>query len=174
MTRSLPLVIAIYPTAKGFGWVIFEAPLCPVDWGTARSGRARNAKLVSRFERLCSRYKPDVLVLEDAEDPAFSRTARLRALSKDLNYAAAARCMSVQVFRRHQILEVFAPYGAKTRYEIAEYLSSEIDALKCRKPKRRKIWENLDQRQSLFDAAALARSYFFLRAAFLEIRGGNT
>jgi hypothetical protein len=58
------------------------------------------------------------------------------------------------------IRTVFASVGASTRYEIAQVISQHIDVFSHRMPRKRKPWESEDARQSIFDAAALAMTYF--------------
>ena len=158
--QSASRVIALHPTARGFGWTVFEAPLSPIDWGLAKAGKERNAKLVRRFERICNRYEPAVLVLEDFEDEKFKRSERIKALCREIMHLAACRRMQAHVLRRSFVQSTFAEFGAHTRYEIGEYIREKIDALSPHTPRRRKIWSNADLRQNLFDAAALAFTYF--------------
>ncbi len=45
---SSGLVLAAYPTARGFAWVLFENPQKPVPWSLvhARAGRGDTAQMV--------------------------------------------------------------------------------------------------------------------------------
>jgi len=52
------LVLAVHPTSRGFGWVLFENPLAPVDWGLATVKAKRSARCLARFEKLLNRYEP--------------------------------------------------------------------------------------------------------------------
>ena len=155
------LVLAVHPTTRGFGWVLFEGPLAPVDWGMASSPRASNAKLIARFERLLARYEPSVLVLEEFEGG--TRVDRIQRLCRSMIHLAACKGAETPVYRRNAVRTVFGSVGARTRYEIAQTIAQHIDALSHLKPRRRmRLWENPDRRQSLFDAAALALTYFAL------------
>ena len=58
------LVLAIHPTSRGFGWVLFESPLTPVDWGLACVKVKRSDRSMARFEGLLNRYEPKVVVFE--------------------------------------------------------------------------------------------------------------
>jgi len=156
---QLGLVLAIHPTAKGFGWVLFESPMAPVDWGIASAKKNRNARLVARFERLLKRYEPAVLVLEEFEGRV-GRTDRVQMLCRQFIHLAACRGMETPVYRRNAIRTVFATLGATTRFEIAQVIATLLDAFSHRLPRKRRPWESADPRQSLFDAAALALTYF--------------
>jgi hypothetical protein len=152
------LVLAVHPTTRGFGWVLFESPLAPVDWGIASSKRASNARLAARFERLLKRYDPSVLVLEEFEGGV--RVDRIQRLCRSMIHLAACKGMDTPVYRRNAIRTVFASVGASTRYEIAQVIAQHLEAFSHKMPRRRRVWENPDPRQSLFDAAALALTYF--------------
>jgi hypothetical protein len=153
------LVLAVHPTAKGFGWVLFEGSLSPVDWGMASAKAGRNARLSTRFERLLKHYEPAVLVLEEFEGRD-ARPDRIQRLCRQFIHLAACRGMETPIYRRNAIRTVFASIGASSRYEIAQVIAQQIDALSHRMPRKRKRWNSEDRRQSLFDAAALAMTYF--------------
>ena len=46
------------------GWVVFEGPFAPYDWGLCEPSRKKNAKCLQRVERLIERFRPHTLVLE--------------------------------------------------------------------------------------------------------------
>jgi hypothetical protein len=154
------MVLAMHPTTHGFGWVLFESPLSPIDWGMASAREGRNAKLLARFERILARYEPAVLVLEVFEERGAMRSERIQHLCRNMIHLAACKGMDTPVYSRAVIRTVFASVGAATRYEIAQAIAQRIDAFNHRLPRYRKRWLAQDPRQSLFDAAALALTYF--------------
>jgi hypothetical protein len=154
------MVLAVHPTTRGFGWVIFESPLSPVDWGIASAKEGRNARLLTRFERILNRYEPAVLVLEEFEGRGTARVERVQHLCRNMIHLAACKGMDTPVYSRAVIRTVFATMGASSRYEIAQAIALRIDAFNHRLPRYRKRWLAQDPRQSLFDAAALALTYF--------------
>jgi len=153
------LVLAVHPTTRGFGWVLFEGSMSAVDWGIASSKRASNARLLARFERLLRRYEPAALVLEEFEGQT-RKVDRIQRLCRGMVHLAACAGMETPAYHRRVIRTVFASVGASTRYEIAQAIAQRIDALSHRMPRCRRVWEKPDHRQSLFDAAALAVTYF--------------
>jgi hypothetical protein len=164
-TQFKGLVLAVHPTSRGFGWVLFESPLSPVDWGIASAKQGRNARLLARFERLLNRYEPAVLVLEEFEGSTVRRVDRIQSLCRSMIHLAACKGMDTPVYSRAAIRTVFASIGAGTRYEIALAIAQRIDAFNHRLPRFRKPWLAEDPRQSLFDAAALALTYFAIASA---------
>jgi Holliday junction resolvasome RuvABC endonuclease subunit len=157
--RNKGLLLAAHPTTRGFGWVLFEAPLSVLDWGIASAKAGRNARLIARFERLLKRYEPTVFVLEEFEGHE-PRTERIQALCREMAHLALLHGADTVVFPRTAVRSAFAGSGATTRHEIAEVVAKHLDALSHRLPKKRKSWNSEDARQSLFDAAALALTYF--------------
>src|ERR1700742_5187468 len=94
------MVLAVHPTTRGFGWVLFESPLSPVDWGLASAKEGRNAKLLARFERILARHEPAVLVLEAFEEQGAMRTERVQHLCRNLIHLAACKGMETPVYSR--------------------------------------------------------------------------
>ena len=156
--RRRPLVLTVHPTTRGFGWVVFEGPLAPVDWGIAFARGRNRERLMCRFERLLSRYEPSVLILEEFEH----RVGASLQLCRRLKHMAACRDMDIPIFTRETVQAVFTAVGARTRYEIAQVICSEISAFSHWMPRKRTLIVREDAKQSLFDAAALAVTYYKL------------
>jgi hypothetical protein len=116
--------------------------------------------LLARFERILARYEPAVFVLEAFDGDEARRIERVCALCRDMMYLAACNGAKTPVFGRTAVRAAFEPLGASTRYEIAQVIAQQIEPLSHRLPHHRKPWLAQDPRQSLFDAAALALTYF--------------
>lgn len=159
------LVIAIHPTSRGFGWVLFEAPGAIAAWGVAdvsRFGTDKNRNALSRIARLLERYSPAVLVLEDFEHKPARRGARIKRLCRAVLRLAGHQGLEVRVYPRAAVNACFKSVGAKTRHEIAQAVALHVDALRHVLPARRKVWDSEHPRMGLFQAAALAITYFAL------------
>jgi hypothetical protein len=154
------LVLAVHPTSRGFGWVLFESPLIPVDWGLASVKARRSARSLVRFERLLNRYAPKVVVFEQFDDHPARRASRIRELYRQMIAVAGSRGTYTPVYSRETIRECFESSGATTRHDIALSIAEQIEVFRRRLPRERKRWDSEDVRQSLFDAAALALTYF--------------
>lgn len=154
------LVLSVHPTPRGFGWVLFESPLAPVDWGIASAKLGRQTRITNRFERLLDRYEPAELLLEEFDRGAKKRTGRIVLLCRAMVNLAQVRGISVEFYDRETIAACFAQIGAKTRYEIAQAVAQRIEVFRRRLPRKRTIATDWDVRQSLFDAAALAITHF--------------
>ena len=157
------LVLAVHPTTRGFGWVLFENPNTPVAWSIVHARAGRDQHLLARFERILDRYEPAVLVLEAFENGTSRRNPRIQKLCHAMVFEANVRAVDTPIFDREAIQSAFAKSGAITRSEIAYAIAEHLDAFGYRLPPKRKTGHSEDARQSLFDAAALGLTYFMYR-----------
>ena len=154
-------MLAVYPTVRGYSFVLFEGPESPFDWGTKDVREVpKNPHIVECVARLIDRYRPVVLVMEDYEDRRCRRALRIKKLGRSLVALALASDVDVKLYGRDAIRGCFAATGAQTKFEIAQVVVTHIPAFKHRLPPLRKIWMSEDPRQSLFDAAALGLTYY--------------
>jgi hypothetical protein len=154
------LVLAVHPTSRGFGWALFENPLVPVDWGIANVKKRHNARSLERFETLLDRYAPKVVVFEEFGEHPARRVHRIQALCRQMIALAAKREIRTPVYSREAVRECFESSGARTRHAIALSIAEQIEVFRHRLPRERRLWNGEDVRQSLFDAIALALTYF--------------
>ncbi|MEW6312996.1 MAG: hypothetical protein AB1513_02940 [Pseudomonadota bacterium] len=155
------LVLAIYPTSRGYAFVLFEGPQSPYDWGVKEIRRKhKNERTLESIQALVDRYRPDYLVIEDYTEKGSRRSSRIRRLYRMLIHLAVAEHIDVFRYSRNTIRICFEPVGARTKYEIAQAIARQIPAFAHRLPKLRKIWMSEDPRQSLFDAAALGLTFY--------------
>src|SRR5665213_3551827 len=92
------LVLAIHPTSKGFGWVLFEGPLVPVDWGIASAKVNRSAQCMARFKQLVDQYQPSALVLEKFGEGESRRGDRIRELAQTMHGFANNHEMDTPIY----------------------------------------------------------------------------
>jgi hypothetical protein len=163
IAQSSALVLAAYPTARGFAWVLFESPQQPVAWSLVHARAGRGDHLVRRFSRILDRYAPGTVVLEDYEDKNSRRSPRIRKLCEEMAHQAMIRDMETPVFDQEAVQMVFAKHGALTRASIAKVIADQIGDFRHRMPRPHQTGNSEDVRQSLFDAAALALTYFAYR-----------
>lgn len=155
------LVLAVYPSSRGFAFAFLEGPESPFEWGVKEiKQRDKNARTVEEIKKLINRYHPEVLVMEDAAFKGSRRTARIRRLYRSLAHLAATEYIDVYRYKTSDIHDYFAAAGAKTKYEIAQAIALQLPAFAHRLPPLRKPWMSEDPRQSLFDALALALVFY--------------
>jgi Holliday junction resolvasome RuvABC endonuclease subunit len=159
MKQLRPYVLGVHPSARGFGWALFEGPLVPFDWGTVDIRSDKNTRALARFEQLLDRYQPSALAMEAFEPENAHRSARIRTLGRGMVRRAEARGVNVRLYSRSQISKTFVDDNASTREEIAAAVAGRIAVLKPRLPKPRKIWVGEHPNIALFSAAACALTY---------------
>lgn len=160
MQKTPNRVLAVDPIHKGFGYVVFEPPLNLVASGLARVEGDKQAGALSHFEKLLTDFRPEVVVLEDAEAPGSRRRHRVRRLIEVLTTFAADRGFMVVTISRKAVIDCFSSAEERaTKYKIAKWLSEAFPVLQSKLPLPRKLWESEDERMSIFDALALAVTY---------------
>ena len=155
-----PRVLAVAPCVQGVGFVVFNGPWLPVDWGVKWAKSDKNTKGLAKVGELIERYQPDVLVFEDYSGEGSRRAKRIEDFLDALAELAANNKTKTRRYSRAQIREVFVSYGAMTKYEIAKAVAKEYPDFAPRLPAERKIWLPEHPNMSIFDAASLALTYF--------------
>ena len=156
--------LAIHPTSRGLGWVAFEGPFTPYDWGTTCPRKDKNTKCLRSTEALIARFVPDTLVLEAFDRRHSVRGSRIERLCLAIQSLAADRGIEVAIYTRGDVRACFAAVGAQSRDDIAAAVARHIDALREWLPKRRRPWETEHRRISVFSAAALVLTHYQLGA----------
>ena len=155
------LVLAIRPFTCGFAFVLFEAPLSPIDWGTKEIRGAKwNARCLAAARSLIERTKPAVVVLPDHSATPAREPERIKRLHRLLANYTDGESIELCRYTRAHIRECFAGVGAVTRYEIAQAIAAQVHAFGHRLPRVRRIWDPEDPRMYLFDAAALVMTHY--------------
>lgn len=156
-----PLVLSIYPTTRGYAFVLFEGPESPYDWGVRDiRKRPKNEETLESVHALVDRYHPDYIVIEDFAEKGPRRSSRIRALYRMLLHFAETEHIEVSRIAKKDIRVVFEAVGARTKYEIAQVIARQIPAFTHRLPRLRRLWMSEDPRQGLFDAAAIGITCF--------------
>jgi Holliday junction resolvasome RuvABC endonuclease subunit len=156
-------VLAIYLSTHGFAFVLFESLQAPFDWGVhgpPPSGADRNEWCQRRVAKIFEQSVPELLVLQDMSKGAFRRTDRIQQLNQAVIERAEAHGIPVFAYSREQVRVCFAQYGIATKDAIAEAIAKNVPALARYTPPKRKPWMSEDRRMALFDAAALALTFY--------------
>jgi Holliday junction resolvasome RuvABC endonuclease subunit len=164
MSHSKPsgLILAIHPKSRGFGWVLFEGSLVPVDWGITRAKVNKSAQCMERFKQLLDQYEPSALVLEKFDGEDSRRGDRIRELAQTMRGFANNRDMDTLVYSRDEVSVAITGSAGASRHAIARVVAERLPTLRHRLPESRKVWQSEDNRQCLFDAAALGITHYVL------------
>ncbi|MBR9702271.1 hypothetical protein GOV13_05115 [Candidatus Pacearchaeota archaeon] len=155
-------VFSVYPTYRGFGFVIFEGATKPIDWGNVTVQRRDNILTIKKIKSLINYYQPDVLVTEDYSGKGSRRNPRIQSLIDSIKQLEKANKLIVKTYSRADISNVFEPFGASTKYEISQTIAKFLPVFKFLTPPKRKPWMSEDSRMAIFDAAALVLTHFYL------------
>jgi Holliday junction resolvasome RuvABC endonuclease subunit len=155
------LVLAVFPSARGFGFAVFEGSRSLVDWGVRGiHGERKNVQSLAKVQELLDFYRPDLLVVEDYKGAGSRRAKRIEGLIGAITDVATKRRMVSASFSRADVRACFSHLGARTKREIAQAIAREFPELEPRLPPVRKIWMSEDARMNIFDAVALGMTFF--------------
>jgi len=163
MTRSnqrKERVLAIDPTSRGFGYVLFEEPTELLDWAVVETKASNDIQCLKRISELIQHYAPDVVALENHAGRGSRRRLRARKLIDDVRALAANNRTRTRSVSRAQVRSFFLQSNALTKHEIAMEIAKRLPELAPRLPRFRKPWMTEDARMSIFDAASFALTYF--------------
>lgn len=154
-------VLAVSPCTRGFGFALLEGPEILLDWGRKEVRSNKHARSLEYIREMIEYYHPDVLVVEDSQDRSCRRCARVRELIGDIVALATANRVRTRTFSRREVRTAFSASGAITKYAIAGVIIERLPVLAPWRPPVRKPWMSESHRASIFDAVALALTYFY-------------
>jgi hypothetical protein len=156
------LVIAIYFQLRGFAFVLLENGCNPVAWGAPEfRGANTEVRCLNRIDSLLALHTPDVLVLQDMSERGTRRAPRMQELNRHAIELAHQRGIPVRMYSRPQMLQCLEKDGRVTKQRRAETIAQHIPPLSWLVPPPRKLWNGWDVRIGIFEAAALAWTYFY-------------
>lgn len=153
-------MLAIAPSSRGFGYIVFEGERLPMDWGVKeiRKNKLRDSLLKARV--LMHITQSSVLVLEDVQHASCRRSPRVRELINELAKLGKQQGLTVVRIARREMLATFERAPARNKDDIAAVVAKLVPVLAPRLPARRRIWESEHYAMAIFEAAALAVTYF--------------
>ena len=163
MTPQTIRVLAVDPCHRGLGFVVLEWPINLVDWGVKTVKHKKKRRTLAMIINMLRRYKPHIIVMEDCQAIGSRRCVRVHKLIGEICREAVKESVAVRVFSREQIKDVFAAFGAGTKYEIAHAIGRQLPELATNVPRYRRAWMNEDHRMPFFTATSLAMTYFYTR-----------
>ena len=154
-------VFALDPYSRGFGFVVCEGPEHVIDWGLKEARREKDTRCLRHVEQLIETYHPDIFVIEATHDPQCRRCPRVRELLHKMSQLAAEKKLKTRSFSRRAVQATFSEVSPVTKYEMANRIVERLPELTPWRPPFRKPWMSEHSRASIFDAAALALTYFY-------------
>lgn len=159
-------VLAIDPTTRGFGYVVLEGSTRIIDWGVKSSRSTtieKEIQVLSKIKDLIRHCQPQCIVIEETRGEQSRRCGRVRLLLGTVRNIAVWEGIKSRNISTDQVKRVFGTFGATTKHEIACVIAEHLPDLAPYLPKVRKPWMPEDYRMAIFDAAAMALTYFYSR-----------
>lgn len=157
-------VFALDPYSRGLGFVVLEGPQHLIDWGLKESRRDKHVRGLRHVAQLIETYHPDILVIEAIQDPLCRRCPRVRELLHKMSQLAAEKKLKTRSFSRRAVQATFSEVSPVTKYEMMNAIVERLPELTPWRPPFRKPWMSESSRASIFDAVALALTYFYCAA----------
>ncbi len=156
-----PIVLALYINARGIGVAVFDDVLLPSTYYITRiTGDDAAQDIVARVRRILERHRPSVLVLQECRTTSGRFAERIvEAVRRSASLARRKR-IAVHQYGRADVRSCFAYYGAANKHEIARVIAKQLPELARRVPQARKLWETEHYQMKLFEAFALAFTYY--------------
>ena len=152
-------VLAIDPKVRGFGYIVFEEPQLPIDWGTVEIRFNLHCRSIQRIKKLMDFYQPDVVILEGTKDSL--RNTRTKKFISAMVTLSKKQSVAVVQYSKSDVFDTFAQLGKRTKHEIATAIAEWFPELSHRLPNKRQNYETEAADYAIFDAAALAITHYY-------------
>jgi hypothetical protein len=151
-----PRILAIAPSASGFGLAVVEGVNSLVGWDVKRVREDLNNGCMARIEKAIAFYLPHVIVMEEG----IRRSSRVRNLMKRISALARKRGILTVVLSRAQVRKVFFSEGLGNKDALAMLLAEKFpEELSKHLPPMRRDWMSESHRMAMFEAVALALAF---------------
>lgn len=158
-------ILAIDPTPRGFGYVVFEGSERLVDWGTRNVRAQKNRESIRAVSELLNLYRPQLLVLEDVNARRSRRRKRVCDLLAALELHGRERGLTVRRISSYRVKQIFLARGIRNKHQVARFIAARFPELERYLPPERKPWMSEDPKTAIFDAAALVLVIFLASRA---------
>lgn len=139
--------MAVSSLKIGFAYLI-DGEL--MDWKLSIDASRTEEACFMKVDDWLSYYQPDVLVIEDVEQSRKGPNSRL------LQSAIRKAALEAEV----RVVEVARDLGAANKYAEAEALAAEFPQIAAWLPEKRRLWEQEPRNIIIFEALALAWSWW--------------
>ncbi len=170
--KERAVVLAVAPTSRGFGYILFVARSQPLDWGVKETRCDKNRQALAKIDGMLRLIMPAILVLEDRAHRSCRRSLRVKRLLKQIAALAQTRGVPAASYSRQHIRQTFRAKG-KSKDAIAAAVAEAVPALRPWLPRRRRIWESEHHSMAIFEAAALAMVHYAALRASVESQSGQ-
>ncbi len=154
-------ILAIAPTARGFGYAVMEGSRRLVAFSNKSILKDKNERTLVWVEKFMCRYEPEVMVLPAVNAADTRRAKRIKQLHQRLVTLAAKYKLKVKLITTTKVRERLLGQIKGNKQSLAETLAGLFPIeLAPRLPPKRKVWKSEDPRMDIFDAAGLAVAFW--------------
>ena len=149
-------ILALAPTARGFGYCVMENNVM-LECGHKEVWGNKNVKSLSKIKKLMKQFLPDVLVLQDVNAEGCRRVRRTKVLQRKIIKLATYEKCKVTLFSGKVLRVTLLGDIQGTKHEMAETLAKIFPVeLATKLPRKRRAYDSEDGRMDIFEAVALA------------------
>jgi hypothetical protein len=147
-------ICGLYPTWRGFGFVVLERRGRLRAWGVAHYHSTNNTEFLAGVEAFLEKHRPTLVALEDASLTKRGEVAKAR-IEAVVGYLHL-RDIATQLVSTGEQKAALELSRDATKHQIATALTLLFPELLQHLPRKRKPWQSEDERMSLFAAAGMA------------------
>lgn len=158
-------MLSVYPTSKGFGYLILENTENIIHWGVVN--HKEDKILEKRYLSLLDKYSVDRVITEKFN----SNTKRkFRAVNRAMAFRSYARQRKLKVssYSTQKVDLAFGVFGAYTKDSRASAVASVLKPLARILPDKRKIYESENHNMAIFDCGVLALTHLYFNTLNIE------
>jgi len=155
-------IVALYPFTRGFGYAVMTSAIDLDEFNLYDLKVFDIPKILSTMREIITIHGPITVVLENTNCKFCRKGANAKQVIRGIAAWAKKKGISVAFYSREQIRDVFERWGGKTKYEIAEVLTRNIDRLEpimFEKPKYPSREPNIE---AVFSAVSIGITHYFL------------
>lgn len=143
-------ILGVAATTHGFAFAVTESPDRLIDWGSRKTPSI--ARLAGGLALLIARARPLFIACEFARNR--SRSRRAREFNIVLEAVCAKHGIMILCVERASVKEYGKP--APTNHDLAQAAAARFQLIATKLPRRRRLWDGVDDRIGIFLAAASA------------------
>ncbi len=121
--NNLTRVLALYPSASGFGYAVFEGEREPIAYGVKVIETEKNKQSMRDMKTMIEAYKPEFVIVEDYLGEGSRKSKRVQVLIETIVSFAHVKGVETRCYSRAQIRGTFLKHNAINKQEIADHRS---------------------------------------------------
>jgi len=154
-------LLAVYPNMFGFGYALFNQFNQLKSYGMVTHEKNSQEVYLKRLRSIISVYKPSVILFPAQQGKFNKKRERVQGLLSHMSMLASEMGVHEIIYSRDEIRSAFDKYEAKTKWEIAQQISTFHPNLIDRCLRFRKDYMKEDYYHGIYDALSLIYTYYY-------------